>query len=230
MPKITDQQIALARQYFTDGYSLPEAAKMSKMSLASIKKYLKSDIQTYIQEHEANAARKAIQPEPIAFESVTQSNNDLSFDQFVSYAEFEFANTPDDVEYIKNLYSELKADATNYDKVIKLRELYETRLNQIGKIKIEPEAIAQSIADNKTDYEVPESQTNKDIIRQYKNTLNIKIPIARRANEWEQSRLLEHIAYHILASKVGHKKATEWLESEPTDADKQAIINGVNKP
>lgn len=72
--RITDEQIALARQYFIDGYSLPEAASMSRMSLASCKKYLKDTIQTYINEHtEAANRRKAkaeIMPEPTTFNLV----------------------------------------------------------------------------------------------------------------------------------------------------------------
>lgn len=89
MPKrITNEQIATARQAFIDGFSLPEAAKIAKMSLSSCKKYLRSDINTYLKEHEeaankrldkeASEAKKAIEPEPINFMTNEVIKDDLS--------------------------------------------------------------------------------------------------------------------------------------------------------
>ena len=198
--QISDEQIALAKQYFKDGFSIPECCQMSRMSRASFNKYCSDVVKAYIAEHtEAKAQRDRVA-------EIMPTTSLLEYDQFVSYVEFEF-DSCNNIDELKAVYEQLKSDyKSEYRFVIKLRELYESKLL----VKTKPDEVAkqtqleaeQSEFDN-------QSQDNKAIIRIYRDSLNIKIPLARKANEWGKSRLLEHIAYWRKASEVSHKQSTK---------------------
>ena len=240
MARITPQQIESARQAFRDGFSIPEACRIAKMSKASFNKYLGKEVKTWVEEHTQAKARRVnlvmtdeLIPDDNKIMLDTQFEQDrlaaqeldnkaaiskLSYDEFVSYVEFELNNCADDIVYLKELYYQLKQDAADeYRKVIKLRELYESRLNRIGKSKPDTSSLDRKC-------------TNFDAIEQtiteYSSKFRIEIPVPKAyRGRWKTDtgkRIKEHIVYWISANylKRSHSepiKLTRLTEPELDD-------------
>jgi predicted DNA-binding protein YlxM (UPF0122 family) len=186
MTRITTEQIASARQYFRDGFSIPECCQMANMSKASFNKYLKSDIEAYIKEHQQAKAKREIMP------TDTTSIKDLSLEQFAEYIKYEFSNVSSDISSIKDVFYQIKKEELNYEQVIKLRELYEARLNQLT---------AKSV---------------KQTIKAFKDKYQIKIPIPRLANDWSEERLYEHLVFWLVANRDSRAIAFSKLKELDT--------------
>jgi predicted DNA-binding protein YlxM (UPF0122 family) len=198
MTRITPERIASMRQYWRDGFSLPEIATMTKSTVATIRKYLKSDIETYISEHEQAKARREIIP------TDTTSIKDLSLEQFAEYIKYEFSNVSSDISSIKDVFYQIKKEELNYEQVIRLRELYEARLNQLtSKVTIQ--------------------QT----IKAFKNKHQIKIPIPRKANDWSEERLSEHLVFWLVANRESRAIATAKLKELDTLDKRKAFIENL---
>lgn len=201
--RITSEQIAKAKQYFRDGYSIPECCLMANMSRASFNKYCKEAVNIWLDEHtQAEQDRLAAQNQA----QITK----LSYDEFVSYVEFELDNCADDIVYLKELYYQLKEDAKDeYRKLIRLRELYEDRLKRIGKPKASTsklKAIGQTIEDYKAKYDI-----------------DIPTPKAYRGR-WKtdtDKRVAEHLAYWLCANYLGksHKEAIALTKLTKSELD-----------
>jgi predicted DNA-binding protein YlxM (UPF0122 family) len=200
MTRITPERIASMRQYWRDGFSLPEIATMTKSTVATIRKYLKSDIQTYISEHEqAKAKREQILP------TDTTSIKDLSLEQFAEYVKYEFDSIPNSIEAIKDTFYQIKDnEELNYDQVIKLRDIYEARLNQLtSKVTIQ------------------------QAIKAFKDEHQIKIPIPRQSNDWSEERLYEHLVFWLVANRDSRAIATAKLKELDSLEKRQQFLESL---
>lgn len=223
MARITPEQIESARQAFRDGFSIPEACRIAKMSRASFNKYLGKEVQTWLDEHtqarEQNVSLPVTDDNKIMLDTQIEQDklvaqeldnqaaiSKLSYDEFVSYVEFELNNCADDIVYLKELYYQLKQDASDeYRKVIKLRELYESRLKRIDKSK-------------PTDFDLI-----KQTIEEYKSKYDIDMPMPKAyRGRWKtdtSKRVKEHLAYwlahnHLKRSHSESIKLTKLSEPE----------------
>lgn len=200
MPKrISPEQIEIARNAFRGGWSIPEAASIANMSKASFHKYLRQDIETYMQEHLApKPIEQAEKPAPSSEPIVAETNNisELSLTQFRQYVETEFNSIGKDRLALKELFYELQNEhKTDYDRLIAVRECYDNALSQL--VKNEPKPSANSeLAQNRL-------QSIKDAIKAYASRYGCKIPVPRSKQlaNWSDDRLLEHLVYHIARSK-----------------------------
>jgi len=55
MPKVSEEKITLLKQYGSEGYSIPEIAKLAGVSLPTTKKYLAEEVEAYIEPKQAEA-------------------------------------------------------------------------------------------------------------------------------------------------------------------------------
>ncbi len=211
--QITPEQVAQFRQLWLDGYSIPEIAKICSTTASTIKKYLRSDIKTYIEQHTQAAERR--QQEPVSIKEVIAqveipNEEPLTYSQFESYAQQCLTECADDIVEIRDCYYSLKDDARQeYRKVIRLRELYEVRLSQLSPAEEQYEP----------------SQCNADIIRTYRDSLKCKLPISKDCETWDNERLYEHLAYWMMRRECTNEQTMKWLEENPDLETRMQYIN-----
>ena len=240
--RISPEQIETARNAFRGGWSIPEAASIANMSKASFHKYLRQDIETYMQEHLASKEAKlkpieteikpAPSPEPIEDEQNSQNAiSELSLNQFRQYVETEFNSIGKDQLALKQMFYELKAEhEQDYDRLIVVRECYDNALSQL--VKPKPMANSKVQRGQNDPFVKPNDlaqnrlQSIKDAIQAHKSRFNCRIPVPRDLANWNDERLMEHITYHVARGrKHTHKEALqicllpieqkqEWLEQQ----------------
>jgi transposase len=229
MSRTSIEKIALMKQYWRDGYSIPEIASMTSTSKATVKKYLKDDLQTWLDEHNKAAERKAkaeLVPEPVSF--VTDENefdiSKLSIDEFESYIEFEFSQCTNDYVAIKDLFYELRSDELTYDQVMKLRQVYELKLDSLTSRN--KDNLSGNQNDNDLNASEPERLANnsdnksirKQIIHEIKNHLECKLPSLRKIEEVSFDRFTQHLHYWIMANVMSTEAANRWYKEDKNRA------------
>ena len=269
MKRITHEQIASAKQYWRDGWSIPECCQMTNMSRASFMKYCGMDVRTFIDEHTANKERREqsdriaeimpVTPNGVSIDTddviiddgtveslyerddnqimlrvqqeqdrqaAIELDQQMSDEAFMSLLHYEFSQCGN-FEEAKATYYDYKPQAIiNIMRVEYFRKVYEETLIRVtsksdDKHNDVHEQTSNDARDNADKLVVnivnldddKNNISNADFIKQLRDQHNVKIPVNKQCESWDEMRLLEHCCYHIYKHRhsCGHKQALGYV-------------------